>query len=286
MKQEDITFETKMVELRLDITHPNSAGLAFIFVEGDSDILLFRKLFDLDNCKVECIPPGGHMKVEAAVEELLKSNKLVIGIRDADFIHLSGIPYEKQNMFLTDFHDIEMVLVAENKVFNAILNEHTNFPTQEYDATRNKIFQLLEEISLLKWLSSKEDLKLNFTKAGFQDLLELALKKAKNTIDFESYFGRVLAESPNAKITDINLIISKINLLKQENVNSFQLCNGHDFTKTFAIFLREKGNKKSINNDAVIDLLRISYRIEDFQKTKLFAKTNEWANSMNCKIYK
>ncbi len=283
--KEDITFEIKMNELRMSISHMNNEGLAFIFVEGDSDILLFRKFFDLDNCKVERIP-GGNPKVEDAVLELLEKNNLIIGIRDADFIHLSGVPYQKQNIFLTDFHDIEMVLVAENQIFNAILNEHTDISVQEYDATRNKMFALLEEISLLKWLSSKENLELMFTKAGFQDLIEFALKNNKNTINFENYFGRVLAESPNAKIKDINLIISKINSLKKENANNFQLCNGHDFTKTFAIFLREKGNKKSINNDSVIDLLRISYRFSDFKKTLLFAHTNEWANSMGCKIYK
>ena len=72
MKQQDITYEYKLNELRLDIRHPNSRGHTFVLVEGESDIRLFRKFFDLENCKVENIP-GGNLKVEDCVEELLKS---------------------------------------------------------------------------------------------------------------------------------------------------------------------------------------------------------------------
>lgn len=43
MKREDITYDEKINGLRLDISHPNSNGVNFIFVEGESDIRLFRK---------------------------------------------------------------------------------------------------------------------------------------------------------------------------------------------------------------------------------------------------
>ena len=53
MKKQDITYQDKFNELRLDMSHPNSKGQAFVLVEGDSDIRLFRKLFDTNHCKVE-----------------------------------------------------------------------------------------------------------------------------------------------------------------------------------------------------------------------------------------
>jgi hypothetical protein len=89
MKRTDITYQDKFNELRLDITHPNSKDINFVFVEGQSDIKLFRKLFSLDKCKVENIP-GGKDKVEECVANLLPLCKLVIAVRDADFIHLSN----------------------------------------------------------------------------------------------------------------------------------------------------------------------------------------------------
>ena len=121
MTKQDVTYDYKINELRLDISHPNSAGIAFVLVEGDSDIRLFRKFFSSEKCKVECVP-GGNPKVEESVTELLKKSELVIGIRDADFIHLEGIAYAQSNVFLTDLHDLEMGLVSEDQVFSAIIS--------------------------------------------------------------------------------------------------------------------------------------------------------------------
>ena len=63
MKRQDITYQDKLNELRLDIAHPNNKGITFIFVEGESDIRLFRKFFSLETSKVESIP-GGKFKLE------------------------------------------------------------------------------------------------------------------------------------------------------------------------------------------------------------------------------
>lgn len=163
MNQQDIGYQYKLNELRLDLSHPNSKGRVFVFVEGETDIKLFRKLFNLDNCKVENIP-GGNLKLEECVSELSQNYALIIGIRDADFLHLSDVPYTKPNMFLTDFHDIEMSLVAEDEVFSAILFEYTNLPKQDHNSIRTTILEIIEEISLLKWLNSLGDLRISFKK--------------------------------------------------------------------------------------------------------------------------
>ncbi len=102
MHRGNITFQEKLNELRLDILHPNSRGFTFVLVEGESDIKLFRKLFDLEKCKVENVPGGNH-KLEECVETLLLEHSLIIAIRDADFIHLDqDNQYLKNNIFLTD----------------------------------------------------------------------------------------------------------------------------------------------------------------------------------------
>ena len=97
MNKQDITYQDKLNELRLDVRHPNSKKTAFVLVEGESDIRLFRKLFNL-NCKVETIP-GGNPKVEDCVEELWAYHSLIMGIRDADFIRLNATPYSKKTCF-------------------------------------------------------------------------------------------------------------------------------------------------------------------------------------------
>lgn len=280
MRRQDVTYQDKINELRLDISHPNSEGLAFILVEGDSDIRLFRKFFNLDNCKVESVP-GGNPKVEDAVTELLNKSKLVIGIRDADFIHLNSATYTNKNVFLTDLHDIEMSLVAEDEVFSSIVFEFTNLPKAEHNNTRAEIISFIEQISLLKWLNEQENLELHFKEVGFQDLLSFS----GEGFDFRTYFNRLIAKSLNTNVDNFEAIVEKMTNLKLRRPNVYQLCNGHDFMKAFASFLKQKGREKSVSENAISSLFRTNYRQEFYQKTNLFKKTNKWSETVNCSIY-
>ena len=280
MKKQDITYQDKFNELRLDMSHPNSRGQAFVLVEGDSDIRLFRKLFDTNHCKVERVP-GGNPKVEACVETLRTFYALVIGIRDADFIHLNTTPYSKPNMFLTDFHDIEMTLIAEDAVFSAILFELTNKQKQEHSAIRTAIFNIIEAISLLKWQNDREDLKIEFGKTGFQDLISLA----HSNIDFPQYFSRLLSKSENIRINDIAIIQDKINALKTQYPNPFQLSNGHDFMKALSKFLGETQQANRMSDEDIASAFRISFTDAFFKKTALYQHTKSWADSNNCVLY-
>ena len=41
MKKQDITYEYKLTELRLAISHPNNKRMVFVLLEGKTDIKLF-----------------------------------------------------------------------------------------------------------------------------------------------------------------------------------------------------------------------------------------------------
>lgn len=124
MNNQDVTYQEKLNELRLDIPHPNNVGQIFILVEGESDIKLYRKLFDTDSIvNVEQVP-GGSNGVETAVHTLLQMSSLIIGIRDADFIRLLGTNYQEDPIFLTDAHDVEMMMMKDNEVLKNLLNEY------------------------------------------------------------------------------------------------------------------------------------------------------------------
>ena len=276
----DITYQDKLNELRLDLSHPNSRGICFILLEGDSDVRLFRKFFNLQSCKVERIP-GGSSKVETAVSELASISEIVIGIRDADFINVGTIPYSNLNMFLTDYHDIEMTMVSDDDSISAIIFEYTNIPKENHISVREQLISIIEDISLLKWLNEIEKIELLFDKTSFQNLVSFA----NFTIDFDEYLSRILRKSPNARIVDVTTIKSEIASLKSLGKDNFQLCNGHDFIKIFAKFLREQGNAKGISDDTVASILRTNYTKEKFYTTKLFEMTKTWSDMKNCNIY-
>jgi hypothetical protein len=279
MTKRDITYQDKLNELRLDIRHPNSKGRAIVLVEGETDIKLFRKFFNLDNCKVENVP-GGKLKLEDCVGELLQIHTQTIGIRDADFVHLGTEIYSKPNMFLTDLHDMEMTLIAEDEVFSALLFEFSDIPQEKHDTIRINVLKAFEEISLLKWLNEKEDLRIAFAKTSFMDLMSFRDFK----MDFKAYFKRLLSQSEDAKITDIDTIIAKMNGLKALNPDVFQLSNGHDFMKAFAQFLRDNRNV-SLKDDTIASIFRVRFDKVFWTKTILYQDTQQWAEENNCSIY-
>ena len=80
MKKQDITYQDKLNELRLDISHPHSKGQTFVLVEGESDIRLFRKFFNLENAFRDIRPkPGPESFVTRAIQPFNSNKALLAG---------------------------------------------------------------------------------------------------------------------------------------------------------------------------------------------------------------
>lgn len=280
MKKGDITYLEKLNELRLDLTHPNSRGINFIFVEGDSDIRLFRKFFDLTKCKVESIP-GGNPKLEECVTQLVRIYPLIIGIRDADFIHLNEAEYDIPNMFLTDFHDIETTMLSDDNILNSLVFEYSDLPKNQHINFRANMMKAIQYVGYFKWLNSIENLELTFSKCGFQDLISFVNLE----IDQSEYIKRVIGKSENAKIKDEQIIDTKINALFVKNPNLSQLTNGHDLIITFAKYFREVKKHKGLSDQSIASSLRMQFAFDSFRETELFKEIESWSNTKSTSLF-
>jgi len=281
MNRDDISTQEKLNELRLDILNPNSEGINFILVEGLSDIKLFRKLFSEEKCKVEIMPHCGKAELEKGVTDLIQFYPLIIGICDADFEHLNEVPYTKPHLFLTDYHDIEMTMIAQSVVLNALFCEFTHIPKNQHNQIKEDLLQSINMIGFLKWLNNKENLKLNFSKVGFQDLVCFETF----TIDFSAYLKRVLFKSPNAKIQDIVLINQKITQLKQSAPDLMQLTNGHDLFCIFNKYFREKEKLKGCSDEHISRACRMTFNFESFKNTNLYQNLIIWAEQNQTELF-
>lgn len=285
MRQQDITYDYKLGELIMDARHPNNAGKVFICVEGESDIRFFRKFFDMDVCKIEQIP-GGNSKVEQCTLTLKAIHKLVFGIRDADFLHLSDQPYQAPHMFLTDCHDMEMGMVANDAVFCDVLAEyaplHERISTNRTEqlALRQHIMQVLEPVSLTKWLNHRDELALT-VRQSFVHLLGFPNQQ----FDFAAWLTLLLKKSSTATLSDIDTIMQKTGQLKQATPDPLQLCNGHDFLETMAEYLRQHMGKKGLKVEDLAVSFRLAFTPACWQQTRLYTQTQAWATEQQCKIY-
>ena len=106
-----------------------------------------------------------------------------------------------------------------------------------------------------------------------------------DSIDIVAYFKRILSKSKHATVTDYAALESKLIKLKELRVDSFQLGNGHDFLKCFAVYVRGHGNNTSVSEDTVASCLRTSYGIHQYQRTNLYSATKHWAEQQLVAIY-
>ena len=278
MRKEDITPESKITELRLDISHPNSRGKVFVLLEGESDVKLYRKLFNNDTCKIETIP-GGKIFLEKGLEILNDIYKLIIGIRDADFLHLEGQKPQFSNLFLTDYHDYELMMASEIECHCPILFEHTSIVANDHNLTFQKLLNSIRFLGYLRWYNEIENLEFNFRGLGLNDLFD----KRSFTIDNKVLIQTIIDRSTNAKIKDIEQIFDSVQRLHNDSHDLFQVCNGHDFMKVMAILCSSR--QKGISDKDMASQFRVAYNQNMFQKTQLFKDTSEWAVENKVTLY-
>ncbi len=277
MIKEDITDQDQINALRLDIENPIREHEVYVCFEGETDVQLFRKFFNLDNCLLEYVP-GGKSGVEKFVTERSGKIPLTIGIRDADFLHLENKTPSHPNIFLTDKHDMEMVLVSFDEIFSAILFEYTQFKREEHKVVRENILKAIRVVGYLRWLNEIEVLEIKFDIIDFGSIFN----EKSFQFDEKELLSMIIKRSPNAKIKDASLLLSKINQLMDVNHDLFQLCNGHDFMKVLSVYLKPM---KQVKPSDLESKFRIAFTIQHYQSTNLYRNTLNWASENNCKLY-
>lgn len=280
-------YETKLAELKLDLRNPLNKNKVIILLEGETDIKLWRKLVN-KNVQLESLT-GGNIKLTESLFELFpRYTRLVIGVRDADFLHLQEIDIQAfsagLNLFFTDYHDIEMQMAVCDNTLNAVLFEHTNDDADTHFYIRENVLKALEFISCVRYYNELNQVDFNFKGLNFGELLD----KNECKIDKLAYIQKLMKVSPQAKISNKSAeeLIPEIDLLVPQNEenNLFQLCNGHDFMNVLGAEL-SKNLKKNLSGETLESYFRIAYSLENFKKTSLYTHTQTWATQNNCSIY-
>ena len=109
--------------IRQTFNSPSGQDKIWILVEGEDDCKIYSKFFQEKKCKIEQVH-GGVAQLETAIEQLQKYKDRVIGIRDADFCNITNNYNAFANLFYTDYHDIEMMMIYNDETFKNILFEY------------------------------------------------------------------------------------------------------------------------------------------------------------------
>jgi hypothetical protein len=255
-----------------------------VIVEGTADVSVYNRFFNQKLCVT--IPAYGKENAIEALQILEVSNeKNILIIVDADFDHLDNHVYASTNLFLTDFHDMEMMIIASES-FKKIIQMYGS--PEKIAALDKSIKDIILDNSLplgfFRWISSptEDNLRLRFRDISFDRFVNYETLE----IDLDAMINEVLCNSDNPNV-EFERIKSEITRLCNESIDKLQVCSGKDVCQLLAI-----GFNSIFGKDCIINLtkttietkLRESYEFDCFNNSNLYKSIKDWEKNNNSKI--
>lgn len=256
----------KINDIRLSLNSAVGSQIVWILVEGEDDCKIYPKLFDEIKTKVEFVN-GGKEQLIIALNTLTKETEQVIGLQDADFLHLDKSYPVVKNLFYTDFHDIEITMLSFNDVMHNLLSEY-GIQNKKEDIWKN-VLQESSYIAYIRWYNEKNNCKILFSGLKYGGNLT-EISNGRILLKKQELFKILNTRSQNKteELTSIKID----NFIETFKTNDLlNLCNGHDITALLSLIIGGQ-----ISHHELCRHLRLSFTIQYFSQTKLYKDIFVW----------
>lgn len=292
-----------MADVREPVAWVNSARMSgnfYMYVEGESDERFWNKFIDSNNVKLQVC--HGCKQLFEVVDEHINQNVLeFLAVTDRDFYAILGGAPQKTNLFITDDHDLEMMMYHKGNVFQELTNaidKGRKIATylQSGHNLLNETLEITNDIGYCKLASIKKGLNLRFAEED-ERTHEIKRPKYEDTIDVTTgaYLGidRIVSKvhgfsvSCKQKPPKEQDILKEVTLEKVNKYDSWQLSNGHEVSYLLAALIHRRcRHKKKLDQDSIDSVLYAGYRSEDFHLTELYFNMSDWAKKNRIKLFK
>ncbi len=248
----------------------------FLIVEGDIDSRVYKNFFANNDCQTQV----AHNKENAikALKILQGENfQGLLAIVDADFDILENMNYANHSLFLTDFHDLEC-MILESPAFDKVLSEFGSegkiVELKKNNIIRDVFFEISAFIGYLRWISLSDALNLTFEGLDFGKFI----KKDSLVFDLGLLVNAVKNKSQRPDINS-TILIEKINALTEHNHDKRQVSCGKDLVEILAIGLQKvlgTNNSNKVTSEIIARDLRLAYEFEFFVSTELYQNVKMW----------
>lgn len=256
----------------------------FLIVEGHSDRLIYERLVNEQEVRLTiAYNKDNAIKVLFILEK--ENFRRVIAVIDADFLRIEQQIPESNNLFLTDEHDLEMMLI-KSAAFDKLLKERGSeekiqaFPKD----IRETLLKLGQEIGQLRWLSLRNKLDLKFEGLNFSKFID----KNNLSIDVDKLIINIKNNSQKHSL-DQQQIQQELSIISNEKHDPWQLCCGHDFMSILAIALCKAlgtWNPNDVKIEVLERELRLAYELSYFYQTQIYQRMVNWqSNNHPYKIF-
>ena len=251
--------------IKLQWDSPTNDGKFLLLVEWENDKVCYFKLFNPQ--KVEIRSTMGCNKMKRIFDLIQQYDIPNFAIQDSDFARVCDNVPTNDNFFLTDYHDHEMMCLANEDVMKGI------FLNLALEIDRNivqEIFDDLKVLSYFKWYNYNYHL--NFKFKGYSP-------RGKTKADLHSFcaiFDIVKSHSSNCcPLVTSDDFYNFVALHPDPNV--YEITNGHDFLIMLSQAIENKYKKPKLQEEILRTLLYANFTIDKFVKTNLYIAIYSWA---------
>lgn len=241
---------------------PQNAGKILVLVEGWEDSLVYEQFFRTDVVRLkDCGGCDDAIGLNTCINKIAPTIKR-IAIIDSDFRFFYGRNKKKSNVFFTDTHDMETMVMFNPNCFQAIVNK-LKCP----NLTHKDIVRDLRLLSYIRWYN--QDAKMKYRENGL-DIVNMSTSKILN---YDALMNCFIPSSGNTK----QWIKRCFNHFKTKNshAKSEHLINGHDYVDRFCHFVRIRYKKQLSSEDVLMEIAETCDHFW-FQSTRLGRELNDW----------
>ncbi|BAZ33312.1 hypothetical protein NIES4074_58220 [Cylindrospermum sp. NIES-4074] len=272
--KEDITPERIANAIR--ILRKTYSG-TFIIVEGSTDARVYKDCVDSKKCEFSI----AHNKDKAisTLAILEKENFAgVLAIVDADFSRLEGSLLASPNLLVTDYHDLE-IMIIQSPVFDKVMAEFgSEGKIIEFAKDiRSSLLETGKSLGYLRWVSLKENLALKFEGLDVKDF-RIFIDDKTLTVNQLEMIKKVKNNSKKYSLREKD-ILEKLENLKDNTHDPRQLCCGHDLIYILSIGLCKAWgtwDSREFKPEVLEKWLRVTYGELYFRSTQLYLSIQEW----------
>lgn len=273
-----VSTDNLLYTLFAKLSKPENRKKVVVWGEG-TDWRVYRKFFDADKiieygkCGGEQILEG-HRRLKAKVP-----SQMSIVIKDADFKRIEGHNMQADpDIFYTDGHDVEMMMVKQEKVRNGICD---GFEYEgEHDRFFDEVFHDLYSLSYFKWYDYHYKRcyaygalgKVRQTQANLTNLdwIEMKVHGASKSTWEESNH-----DTPFVRINPDEV---KEFIAQHQPVDCYEITNGHDFINRLCMHVENK-TKYVRNEECMNDTVISHFDSEQFEQTALHKSLRAWCDT-------
>lgn len=236
-----------------------------VIVEGHDDVDAYSAFFR--NATTEFFPDGNCEKHAIILNQLNeKYSDRLLAIKDADFDHINSKSYSIQNLFLTDEHDMEGMVLKDGMPQSVV----DKYPKRCGNICVEDVRKDIISVSYLRWMNNVSDIHLPFNSVRIYNYYH---PSHTTKLDFDNYLNDLWTNygTGTGKIT-FDVLKSSFNQFVEDNggVDLGQLTRGHDLMECLYVIADSNGTH-NFPKKKFFKEIRGSYSSDSFSRTRLCA---------------